>query len=412
MKRICWAFCYALFVSAITVTASAASVVSQKDFVYFGTYTGFIYVHHSRPIGVGKSLSKGIYVSRFDTATGKLSPPELAAKAVNPSFLAVRPDQRFLYAVNEDPQSVGPPLDHASYVSAFAIDAKTGKLRLLNTVPTGGTSTCFLSLDRTGSYVFLANFGDGSVSVIRVREDGSLGQETAYIQDIGHSVNPTIQAGPHPHSILVSPDNQHVIVSDLGLDKVFVYRFDPTTGRLSPPDASFVSIRPGAGPRHFAFDPSGRFGYQLSEMGGIVSVFAWNPQAGTLSHVQDETTIPSDFHGDNHSGEIAIRPDGRFLYESNRRTIKEFVRGPETVGVFAIDRETGKLTEVQQMLSGGSMPRSFGIDPTGRWLLSANQLTNNVAVFRIDPETGKLSNTGESLRVETPVCVTFVPANQ
>lgn len=411
MRNFRRAFCWVVLLSLSAFWIPAALALPSGYFVYFGTYTGFQYVHHSKPFGAGESHSQGIYVSRFNAETGKLSPPELAAPIVNPSFLAIRPDHHFLYAVTEDPLSVGPPLDHASFVSAFAIEPGTGKLRLLNTLPTGGTSTCFLSVDKTGSYVFLANFGDGSVSVLRIRKNGSLGEETAYIQDIGHSVNPSIQAGPHTHSILVSPDNRHVIVSDLGLDKVFIYNFDPATGKLSPLGAPFVPVPPGAGPRHFAFTPSGHFGYQLTEMGGIISAFAWDPAKGTLTHLQDEKTIPADFHGDNHSAEIAIRPDGRYLYESNRRTVQEFVRGPETIGVFSIDGSSGKLTEVEQVPSGGKMPRSFGIDPTGRWLLSANELSNNVVVFRIDQASGKLSPSGTSVRVETPVCVQFVPAN-
>lgn len=409
MRFIRRAFCCAVLAGLAALTVQTASAATRSYFVYFGTYTGFKYVHHSKPLGVGQSHSKGIYVSRFDVKTGRLSPAELAAHIINPSFLAIRPDHHFLYAVSEDPQSVGPPLDHASYVSAFAIDPHTGKLRLLNTVPTGGTSTCFLSLDKSGNYVMLANFGSGSVSVIRVKRDGSLGAETAFIQDIGHSVNPSIQAAPHPHSIIASPDNRYVIVSDLGLDKVFIYHFDAATGKLSPPDAPFVSIRPGSGPRHFTFDPTGRFGYQLSEMGGIVSVFAWNPSAGTLTHLQDANVVPKDFHGGNHSAEIEISPNGKFLYESNRRTVSEFVRGPETIGVFSISPAHGTLTEVQQIVSGGSMPRSLALDPTGAYLLAAHEGTNNVVLFRIDPGNGTLVRTGQSIEVDTPVCIKFAP---
>ncbi len=245
--------------------------------MYVGTYTGFKYVHHSKPYGVGESNSKGIYVSRFHAATGELGEPELAAEMINPSFLTISPNHRFLYAVSEDPFSVGPPLDHSSYVSAFAIDPATGKLRLLNTVPASGTSTCFISIDKTGKYVMMANFGSGSVSVVHVKEDGSLGDLTAFIQNVGHSVDPSIQNEPHTHSILVSPDNRYAIVSDLGLDKVLIFRFDAKTGKLSPPDPPFATVYPGGGPRHFTFDPAGKFGYQLSEMSGIVDVYAWDP---------------------------------------------------------------------------------------------------------------------------------------
>ena len=410
MSRIGYAF--ALVIAfALAIQASHASPASDNDFfMYVGTYTGFKYVHHSKPFGRGDSHSQGIYVSRFHASTGELSEPELAAEMINPSFLTISPNHRFLYAVSEDPLSLGPPLDHSSYVSAFAIDAASGKLRLLNSVPASGTSTCHISIDKTGRYVMMANFGSGSVSVVRIREDGSLGELTAFIQNVGHSVDPSIQTEPHPHWIGVSPDNRYVIVSDLGLDNVLIFRFDPETGKLSPPDPPFATVYPGGGPRHFAFDPAGKFGYQLSEMSGMVDVYAWNASNGTLTGVQRAHTVPHDFFGGNHSGEIEIHPNGKFLYESNRRTQSEFVRGPETIGVFSIDPGSGMLSPVEQTDSGGIMPRNFKIDPSGAYLLSANQLTNNVVLFKIDAATGRLSKTGTEIKVDTPVCIQFVPA--
>jgi 6-phosphogluconolactonase len=409
MRRIGYAFILLIAFALLDVQAAPAQ---DKDFfMYVGTYTGFKYVHHSKTWGVGESHSKGIYVSRFHAATGEVSEPELAAQVVNPSFLTISPNHRFLYAVSEDPLSLGPPLDHSSYVSAFAIDQTTGQLRRLNTAPASGTSTCFISIDKTGKYVMMANFGSGSVSVLRVKEDGSLGELTAFIQNIGRSVDPSIQTEPHPHWIGVSPDNRYVIVSDLGLDKVLIFRFDAETGKLSPPDPPFASVYPGGGPRHFAFDPAGKFGYQLSEMSGIVDVYAWDPSKGTLSGVQRARTVPHDFFGGNHSGEIEIHPNGKFLYESNRRTQSEFVRGPESIAVLAIDPRNGTLTPVEQVDSGGIMPRNFKIDPTGAYLFSANQLTNNIVLFKIDSTTGRLSKAGTEIKVDTPVCIQFVPTH-
>jgi 6-phosphogluconolactonase len=399
---------FILLIAFALLTIQAAPAQDNDFFMYVGTYTGFKYVHHSKTWGVGESHSKGIYVSRFHAATGEVSDPELAAEVVNPSFLTISPNHRFLYAVSEDPLSLGPPLDHSSYVSAFAIDQTTGKLRLLNTAPASGTSTCFISIDKTGKYVMMTNFGSGSVSVVRVKEDGSLGELTAFIQNVGHSVDPTIQTEPHPHWIGVSPDNRYVIVSDLGLDKVLIFRFDAETGKLSPPDPPFASVYPGGGPRHFTFDPAGKFGYQLSEMSGIVDVLAWDPAKGSLTTVQRAHTVPHDFFGGNHSGEIEIHPNGKFLYESNRRTQSEFVRGPESIGVFAIDPRNGTLTPVEQVDSGGIMPRNFKIDPTGAYLFSANQLTNNIVLFKIDGTTGRLAKTGTEIKVDTPVCIQFV----
>jgi 6-phosphogluconolactonase len=411
MRRIRHAFFSVLLIifALATLTKPAARAQDNDYFMYVGTYTGFKYVHHSRPFGKGEAKSKGIYVSRFHAASGELTPPELAAEIINPSFLTISPDHKYLYAISEDPLSLGPPLDHSSYVSAFAIDHSTGKLRFLNRVPSSGTSTCFVSIDKTGKYVMMANFGSGSVSVVRVRDDGSLGELTSFIQDVGHSVDRGIQMEPHTHSILVSPDNKYAIVSDLGIDKVLIFNFDDKTGKLSPPDPHFATVYPGGGPRHFTFDPAGKFGYQLSEMSGIVDVFAWDPSQGTLTTVQRAHTTPHDFFGSSHSAEIEIHPNGKYLYESNRRTKSETERAPDSIGVFAIDSKAGTLTPVQESPTGGVMPRNFKIDPTGEYLLSGNELSNNVVIFKIDTRTGKLTNTGREIAVDTPVCIQFVP---
>ena len=253
-------FCL-LFVFALTVLACQLAVAQAGDFLmYFGTYTGFKFVSHSATIGVGESHSKGIYVSRFHAATGEMSEPELAAEIVNPSFLTVHPNHRFLYAVSEDPLSLGPPRDHASYVSAFAIDPASGKLRLLNTIPTGGTSTCHLSMDKTGKFVLLANFGSGSISVVRVNEDGSLGRQTAFVQHLGHgSPDVPVQSGPHPHTIIVSPDNRYVIVSDLGVDKVFILSFRPKHRNAFPSRSSVCGGRARGRPTPLSLRSRGCF---------------------------------------------------------------------------------------------------------------------------------------------------------
>ncbi|PYV79742.1 MAG: 6-phosphogluconolactonase [Acidobacteria bacterium] len=400
----------ALLVMLVLTLHAAAQ--SNDYFVFFGTYTGFKYVHHSKTWGVGESKSKGVYVSRFNASTGQLSEPQLAAEVVNPSFLTISPDDKYLYAISEDPLSIGPPVDHSSNVSAYAIDAVTGKLRFLNSVPASGTSTCYISVDKTGRYVMLANFGSGSVSVIHVKDDGSLGELASFIQDVGHSVDPSIQTEPHPHWIGVSPDNRYVIVSDLGIDQVLIFHFDKKSGMLSPPGPPSTAVYPGGGPRHFTFDPSGKFGYQLSEMSGIVDVFSWDPTKGTLTTVQRVHTVPHNFFGGNHSAEIEIHPSGRFLYESNRRTQGETVRGPDTIGVFAIDQKNGTLSRVEEVLSGGTMPRNFALDPTGNYLLSANQLSNYIDLFKIEYSTGRLTKTDNKIQVDTPVCIKFVPAGK
>ena len=405
-------FCLLLVLTSLACQVAVAQ--SGDYFMYFGTYTGFKFVSHSATIGVGESHSKGIYVSRFHAATGEMSEPELAAEIINPSFLTVHPNHRFLYSVSEDPLSLGPPLDHASYVSAFAIDSATGKLRLLNTVPTGGTSTCHLSMDKTGKFVLLANFGSGSISVLRVNDDGSLGQQTAFVQHLGHgSPDVPVQSGPHPHTIVVSPDNRYVIVSDLGVDKVFIYRFDAKTGMLSPLDPPFAAVEPGRGPRRFLFDPTGAFGYQLNEMGSTLITFAWDPAQGSLTSLQEVSITPPNLR--NAGAEMQISANGKFLYASNRlsrfndQDHNKIDRLPGTISVFAIDPQKHTLSEIRQFPSGGLMPRSFGIDPTGQYLFALNQISNNVVQLKIDQATGMLSPTGREIKVDTPVCLQFVP---
>lgn len=411
MKKVRSTLSFVIVVFTAVALTNGSGAAQQGDyFLYIGTYTGFKYVHHSRPFGLGESHSEGIYVSRYHAATGEVGEPELAAKMINPSFLTISPNHKYLYAVSEDPLSLGPPLDHASYVSAFRIDSSTGHLQLLNTVPASGTSTCFITIDHTGKFVLVSNFGSGSTAVIRVRDDGSLGELTGFIQDVGRSVDPAIQIEPHTHSVVLSPDNRRAIVSDLGTDKVLIFRFDPATGQLSPPDPPFAKVYPGGGPRHFAFDPSGRFGYQLGEMSGTIDVYSWDATQGKLTLIQRAQTVPHNFSGGNHSAEIEVHPSGKFLYESNRRTRGENVRGPDTIGVFAIDGRDGTLTPVEQTDSGGIMPRNFSIDPSGNFLLVANQLTNNIVVFQIDVSSGKLSKTGKQIKADTPVCLKFVPA--
>jgi 6-phosphogluconolactonase len=394
-----------LFVLVMGLLAPASWVSAAPDqqyLVYFGTYTGFHFTRKGVPRG--ESSSKGIYVSRFRPSTGEVSEPQLAAEIINPSFFAIDPAHRFLYALSEDPQSVGPSRDQGSFVSAYAIQPASGKLRLLNTVPSGGTATCHISVDQTGRNVLVANFGSSSITVLRVNGDGSLGNQSAFIQHTGTSVDPFYQTRPHPHSIIVSPDNRFVLVSDLGIDKVMVYRFDAATGSLTPNDPPFVKVKPGSGPRHFKFDPSGQFGYLINEMGGTLYAFRWDAARGVLREIQQLNLIPADFIGDYHSAEVALHPSGRFLYTSSR--------GPDTIGVWLRDPVTGALEPIQQTSSRGLLPRDFEIDPTGDYLFVANQATDNVVIFRIQGETGRILPTRQVVKLDTPVCVQFIPAGQ
>jgi 6-phosphogluconolactonase len=402
---------FALLFSVLLLTASAwSSPAADEYFVYFGTYTGFTYMKEGLPSG--GSHSKGVYVSRFRPGTGELSKPELAAEIVNPAFIAVHPNQKFLYVVTEDPLSVGPNFDHASYVSAYQIDSATGKLHFLNSLPTGGTSTCYLSIDKTGRYLMFANFGSSSVTVLRIEDNGSIGEQTAFMKHIGKGRDPAFQSKAHPHSIDVSPDNRFAIVSDLGVDKVFVYRFDASNGQLSPDRPSFVEAESGGGPRHFVFDSAGKFGYSLHEMSGFVTVMSWDAANGSFTKIQDARTLQPDFVGANDSAEIAIHPNGKFLYESNRRFRGPELWGPDSIGVFAIDPRKGTLSEVEQVAPGGTMPRNFAIDPTGSYLFAANEFSGNVVLFHIDGNTGRLTPANTEVKIDVPVCIVFVPAQK
>jgi len=369
----------------LTSAAQAAESARAKGefFVYMGTYTG--------------PKSKGIYAYRFDAATGRLTSLGSVAETVNPSFLAVDPSRRFLYAVNEISNYEG---RKSGAVSAFALDRKTGKLTFLNQVSSRGAGPCHVALDKTGKYVLVANYEGGSVAVFPVLSDGRLGEASAFVQHQGHGVNPARQEGPHAHSVALSPDNRFALAADLGLDELLVYRFDPTQGSLAANQPPFGKVAPGAGPRHFGFSPNGRFVYVISEMASTVTVFSYDPARGALGELQAVSTLPKDFRGESDSAEVQVHPSGKFLYGSNR--------GHDSIAVFAIDARKGTLAPAEHVLTRGKTPRSFGIDPTGSYLFAANQDSDNVVVFRIDSKTGHLTPTGQVLEVPSPVCVTFV----
>jgi 6-phosphogluconolactonase len=366
--------------------APMAARGAEKDrfLVYVGSYTG--------------ARSKGIYAWRFDAATGVATPLGLAAEAVNPSFLAVHPNNRYLYATSEVGNRGGQP---GGGVEAFAIDAASGKLTALNQVSSRGAGPAFVAVDRTGSDVLVANYSGGSIAVCPIKEDGRLGEATAFVQHEGSSVNRMRQREPHAHSINVSPDNRFAIAADLGLDKLLIYRFDAAKGTLAPNDPPFAAVKPGSGPRHFTFHPSGRFAYAINELASTVTAFSYDAARGALSELQTVSTLPGGFLGDSTTAEVQVDAAGRFLYGSNR--------GHDSIAVFAIDAATGTLTPVEYVSTRGRTPRNFRIDPTGGYLFAANQNSGNVAIFRIDAQTGRLTATGKVLEVGSPVCVKFVP---
>jgi len=359
------------------------SDAGNEYLVYVGTYN--------------KAGGKGIHAYRFNAATGQLTSLGLATEAVNPTFVVPDPHGRFLYATKEVTRHEG---RKSGAVRAFAIDRKTGKLRFLNEVASGGTIPCYVAVDRTGKSVMVANYGSGSVKVIHARKDGRLGRVTAFDQHAGSGVNPARQEGPHAHLITASPDNRYVFSTDLGLDKVFIYRFDEMAGTLEPNNPPYAVVRPGSGPRHIAFARNGRFVYVIGEMKSTITAFSYDAARGVLHRLQTVSTLPRSFKGQSDCAEVAVSPSGKFVYGSNR--------GHDSIAVFAIDLKKGTLTPVERAPSQGKTPRHFAIDPTGAYLLVANQDSDNLAVFRIDRKSGRLTPTGQVLPVTSPACVRFV----
>jgi 6-phosphogluconolactonase len=363
----------------------AAKAGKGKMRVYVGTYTG--------------TKSKGIYRLDLDLASGALTPPALAAEIASPSFVAIHPNHRLLYAVNEV-ANFGDGKSGA--VSAFAIDEKTGDLKLLNQQSSGGGGPCFVTVDKTGKNALVANYGGGSVAALPIHPDGSLGEATAFIQHTGTSANPERQGGPHAHSINVDAANRFAFAADLGLDKILVYRFDPEKGTLTPNDPPFAAVAPASGPRHFAFHPDGRHAYVINEIKCTVTAFTYDPARGELKDFQTLSTLPGALEPSYSTAEVQVHPSGKFLYGSNR--------GHDTIAIFTIEKESGRLTAIGHQPTGGKTPRNFGIDPTGAFLIAANQDSDSLVVFRIDPQSGKLEPTGYTAEVPMPVCVKMIPA--
>jgi len=387
LQNLCRSVALVLAVIFVALFAAAAPAAKQGTYLFYvGTYTE------------EGSKSKGIYAYRYDAATSEITPLGLAAETTNPSFVAPHPNGRFLYAVNEVGNYKSP---NSGGVSAFSIDGTTGKLTFLNEVPTRGADPCYITVDKTGKYVLVANYTGGSVTVFPVLADGKLGEASAFVQHTGKGTNPERQEGPHAHSIDLSPDNRFAMVDDLGLDELLVYKFDAVKGSLTPNDPPFTKIDAGAGPRHFALRPDGKFAYVISEMGHTVTVLSNDVATGKLATLQTITTLPKDFTGRNDDAEIEVHPSGKFVYASNR--------GDDSLVIYAIDQNKGTLAQVGSVHTGGKEPRSFEIDPTGKLLFAENQKSDNIVVFKIDAKTGQLTPTGKVLDVASPVCLKFTP---
>ena len=360
-------------------------------FVYVGTYTEKI------RFGTGQIFEgkgEGIHIYKMDPVTGSWRPHRTAKGIKNPSYLAFHPNRRFLYAVNELKGYEG---EATGTLSSFAIDPQSGELHFINKVPTHGTDPCHVTVDQTGRHALVANFASGSVSVLPIREDGSLTDASDVIQHDGSSADPVRQSGPHAHSVTLDASNRFAYIPDLGLDKLMIYSFDSERGKLKSHDQPWFETKPGAGPRHFMFHPDGTHVYLINELDSTIVSLGYDRETGTVEEIQTVPTLPESFGGQSTCADIHVDPSGRFLFGSNR--------GHDSIVIYTIDGRTGKLTYVGHESTRGRAPRNFVIDPTGKFLFAANQDTDNVVHFSIDQQSGRLTPSGQITSAPTPVCL-------
>lgn len=363
-------------------TINAQKTVNQSYHLLIGTYTS------------GKS--EGIYVYAFNPRTGEVKHEYTYKGISNPSYLAVSPDRKFVYSVAEERGKKGE-------VSAFAFDPASGKLQFLNKESSGSEGPCYVSVDKTGRFVFVGNYSGGSLAALPVQADGSLKAPQQHIVHKGSSVNTQRQDKPHVHAVVFSPDNNYLVVPDLGMDKLMIYNFKPANNGepLTPADPSFMAVDSGSGPRHFTFHPNGKHAYLIQELSGTITAF--NYANGRLTKIQSISMLATDFNGKIGAADIHISPDGKFLYGSNRGDAND-------IAIYAIQEKTGLLTFKGRQSTLGKGPRNFVIDPTGQFLLVANQNSDNIIIFKRDSKTGLLTDTKKSIEIGAPVCLKMVPA--
>jgi 6-phosphogluconolactonase len=347
--------------------------------------TSLIYIATQNPDGMG------ITVAEFDSATGALSAPKMAIETRDPAHFTLSNDSKHLYMCN-----TGTP----GGVSAFSVDRKSGALRLLNYKESKGRGPSYVSVDGSGKYVLDANYGGGYVEVYSLARDGSLDQQTAFVQHIGSSVHPQRQSKPYAHWFRTDPTNKFGLVADLGMDQVVIYKFDAKTGNLTPNDPPFTTVTGGMGPRHLVFHPNGKWVYGIAEIANEVMAFNWDAGKGALTQFQSVKTLAEGFKEPSTAAEIAVRADGKFLYASNR--------GEDSIVVYAIDAATGELTLKQRTPSRGKVPRYFTFDPSSKWFIVSNQEGGNVAVLSVDAKTGELKPVGEPVLLPKPMAVVFL----
>ena len=368
--------------SLLSLIAAAPAAWAAKSAKAYWVYVG----------ASTRKTSKGIYVSKLDAESGAFTEPRLAAETLNPLFLKIHPNGRTLYAAGELPGTQSTQ----GGVSAYSIDPASGKLTFLNQAPSRGGQPIYLDVDKTGKTLLMANYGSGSVAALPLKNDGSLGEITSFIQHEGSSVNPQRQAGPHAHCVEVSPNNKFALVPDLGLDKILVYRLNAALSKIEPAEPPFLKIRDGSGPRHVTFHPKKAVAYLINELSSTITVMRWNGSRGSVTEVQTLSTLPADYTGRNATAEVRVHPSGEFLYGSNRIH--------NSISLFAIQSD-GTLRLVENTPTEGQIPNSFALDPTGRWLVTVNQNSDTVVSFSINPADGRLKATGHVLQVDSPAAV-------
>lgn len=358
--------------------------MTSSIFLYVGTYT------HHLPHLVSAN-GKGVYVYKLDLKSGELSYQSEVGGLENPSFVTVSPDGKTLFVTSE--------IDAAepNGLSTYAINPADGSLRHLNSVEANGSSPCYVTVDQIGRYALIANYSSGNVGMYPIRPDGSLGEGADFAQHSGTGPNPDRQEGPHAHCIVIDPTNRYAFAADLGADKIFGYRLNLNDGKLIPHNS--FDLAPGSGPRHLVFHPNGRFAFVIQELTSIITALAYEAETGTFTIIETLSTLPADFAGDSTCAEIHVSPDGRFLYGSNR--------GHDSIVMFRIDQDSGRLTLIGFESTQGKVPRNFAIDPTGAFLLVANQDSDTIVTFKIDPDSGQLHPTDHVAHAPTPVCLKF-----
>lgn len=366
----------------LLISLFSVPTFAQEFFLFTGTYTN--------------GASKGIYVYSFNAATGDVTPVSIAEGVSNPSFLALAPSGKYLYAVNQN--SGGTP----SEVSAFSFDHASGKLTLINKQLSGSDGPCYIATDATGKWVTVGHYTGGTITVFQTEKNGAVKEYTQIVEHSGSSVNKQRQEKAHVHATVFSPDGKLLFVPDLGMDKVMIYRFDPQIWKKplgASKKQSFVTTKPGSGPRHFTFHPTLPYAYLIEELGGTVSAYKF--EKDTLKFLQNISSHPADYSGAKGSADIHVSPDGKFLYASNRGDAN-------SLAIFAINPDNGKLAARGFQSTMGTVPRNFMIDPTGNYLLVANQTSSNIVIFKRDKQTGQLQPTGKEVSVPNPVSLVML----